>query len=298
MNRVTKWILRGLLGLVALLVIAVILVYALSSRRMNKVYTVNEPALTIPADSASIAKGQHFVQAIGKCATCHGDDFAGKVLVEDPLIGRMYAANLTRGNGGIGASYTDADYVRAIRHGIKKNGHPMLFMPTDSYYYINDEDLANSIAYLKTVPAVDAVVPAPQIGPVARALALMTDFPLIPPERIPHAAPRPASVAAGPTQQYGDYLTSAGACRSCHLDDLSGGVPVANNLLSANLTPAAIGKWTEADFKKVLTTGVRPDGRVISAVMPWPYTRFLTDDEIHAMWLYIHNLPPKNSRRR
>ena len=128
MNRVTKWVVRGLLGLVGLLVIAVILVYALSSRRMNKVYTVNEPALTIPTDSASIAKGQHFVQAIGKCATCHGDDFAGKVLIEDPLIGRMYTANLTRGNGGIGASYTDADYVRAIRHGIKKNGHPMLFM--------------------------------------------------------------------------------------------------------------------------------------------------------------------------
>ena len=34
----------------------------------------------------------------------------------------------------------------------------MLFMPTDSYYYINDDDLANSIAYLKTVPAVDAVM--------------------------------------------------------------------------------------------------------------------------------------------
>jgi len=38
MNRVTKWVVRGLLGLVGLLVIAVILVYALSSRRINKVY--------------------------------------------------------------------------------------------------------------------------------------------------------------------------------------------------------------------------------------------------------------------
>jgi hypothetical protein len=34
---------------------------------------------------------------------------------------------------------------------------------------------------------------------------------------------------------------------------------------------------------------------MISAVMPWPYTRFLTDEEIKAMWLYIHSLPPKNS---
>ena len=296
MNRVTKWIGRVLAGLLGLLVIAIILVYALSSRRINKVYTVSDPALAIPSDSVSIAKGQHFVQAIGKCASCHGDDYAGKVIVDDGLIGRIYSANLTNGTGGIGASFTDADYVRAIRHGIKRDGRPMLFMPTDSYYYINDEDLANSIAYLKTVPAVDAATPVARVGPMGRALFLATDFPLIPSERIPHNGPRPQKIAAGATREYGEYLTTAGACRSCHLQDLSGGVPIANNLLSANITPAAIGKWTESDFHKVLTTGIRPDGRMISAVMPWPYTRFLTDQEIRAMWLYIHSLPPKTSR--
>jgi mono/diheme cytochrome c family protein len=296
MNRVTKWIGRGLVGLLGLLVIAIALVYAISSRRINKVYTVNDPAPAIPTDSASIAKGQHFVQAIGKCASCHGDDYAGKVIVDDGVIGRIYSANLTRGKGGIGASFTDADYVRAIRHGIKKDGRPILFMPTDSYYYINDDDLASAIAYLKTVPAIDAAIPAARLLPVARALFVLTDFPLIPSERIPHNARRPPRIPAGPTREYGEYLTTAGACRSCHLQDLSGGVPIANNLLSANLTPAAIGKWSESDFHKVLTTGIRPDGRMISAVMPWPYTRFLTDEEIEAMWLYIHSLPPKKSR--
>lgn len=265
---------------------------------MNKVYSVTDPALVVPSDSVSVAKGEHFVQAIGKCASCHGDDFAGKVVVDDAPIGRMYAANLTSGNGGIGKTYTDADYVRAIRHGIKKDGRPVLFMPTDAYYYINDEDLANSIAYLKTVPAIDAVLPATRIGPVARALSLTTDFPLIPAARIPHNAARPPKIVAGPTREYGDYLTTAGSCKSCHLEDLSGGVPIAKNLLSANLTPTAIGSWTEADFRKAMRIGIRPNGKVISAVMPWPYTRFMSDDEIHAMWLYIHSVPPKNSRGR
>lgn len=296
MNRVTKWIGRGLAGLLGLLVVAIILVYALSARRINKVYSVSERALAIPSDSASIAKGKHFVQAVGKCAGCHGDDYAGKVLMDEGMMARIYAANLTRGKGGIGASFTDADYVRAIRHGIKKDGRPMLFMPTDAYYYINDEDLANSIAYLKTLPAVDAVIPPARVGPIARALLLTTDFPLIPPERIPQSGPRPQKVPAGITRDYGEYLTVAGACRSCHRQDLSGGVPIAKDLLSANLTPAAIGNWTEADFHKVLTRGIRPDGRMISAVMPWPYTRFLSDEEIEAMWLYIHSLPPRNTR--
>jgi hypothetical protein len=63
----------------------------------------------------------------------------------------------------------------------------------------------------------------------------------------------------------------------------------------ANLTPAGIGKWSEADFMKALRTGVRPDGRILSAVMPWPYTKFLTDDEIRAMWMYLQSLPPRQA---
>ena len=298
MGRVTKWIGIGFLGLIGLLVIAVVIVYALTSRRMSKTYAVNDPPLAIPTDSASIAKGQHFVQSIAKCATCHGDDFAGKVVIDDAVMGRLYSANLTRGEGGIGASYKDVDYVRAIRHGVARNGHPLLFMPTDAFYSMSDTDLANTIAYLKTLPAVDAVVPTKRIGPLARALFLTTGFPLIPAERVPVNGPRPADVPAGPTREYGLYLATTGGCRSCHLQDLSGGVPIAGNVLSANLTPMGIGNWSEADFRKALRNGIRPDGRVLSAVMPWPYTRFMTDDEIHALWLYVHSVPPKTARGR
>lgn len=298
MARVTKWIGVGVAGLVGLIIIAIAIVYAVSSRRIAKVYTFDDQALVIPTDPASIAKGHHFVQAIAKCATCHGDDLAGKVFVDDAMMGRIYAANLTRGKGGIPASYTDADYVRAIRHGVGRDGRPLLAMPTDAFYYINDDDLANSIAYLKTLPAIDAEIPTRRVGPMARALYLLTDFPLVQAEEVPQSGPRPASTPVGATREYGDYLATTGSCKSCHLQDLSGGVPIARNLLSANLTPTAIGNWNETDFRKALRDGVRPGGRVLSAVMPWPYTRFMTDDEIHALWLYIHSVPPKQSRGR
>jgi mono/diheme cytochrome c family protein len=245
-----------------------------------------------------VAKGKHFVQAIAKCASCHGDDLAGKVAADNFLIGRLYSANLTRGKGGIGSTYTDADYVRAIRHGVRRDGRPLAAMPTDAFYYINDDDLANSISYLKTIPAVDAVIPARRIGPVARALDLVTDFPLLPAENVPLTGPRPTVVPVGATREYGDYLATTGACKSCHLSDLAGGVPIEKNVFSANLTPRAIGKWSEADFRKALRDGIRPGGKVLSAVMPWPYTRFMTDDEIHALWLYVHSVPPKRGRVR
>ena len=289
---------RGLTGLIAVLVFGTALVYAVSTRRLNRVYSFNDPQLAVPSDSASVAKGRHFVQAIGKCASCHGDDLAGKVTADNFLIGRLYSANLTRGKGGIGSTYTDADYVRAIRHGVGRDGRPLAAMPADAFYYINDADLANSIAYLKTIPPVDAAIPARRIGPLARALAVLTDFPLLPAEKIPLHGPRPPVVSVGASHEYGDYLATTGACKSCHLADLAGGVPVEKNVFSANLTPRAIGTWSEADFRKSLREGIRPNGRVLSAVMPWPYTRFMTDDEIHALWLYVHSVAPKRGRVR
>lgn len=296
MKRAMKWLLVGLAGLAGVIVLAMAVVYVVSSRRISKVYTFNDPPIAIPTDSVSIAGGQHFVQAIAKCASCHGDNLAGKVVVEDAIMGRLYSANITRGKGGIGSSYTDADYVRAIRHGVGRNGRPLLTMPTDALYYINDKDLANSIAYLKTVPAVDAVLPAKSVGPLARVLYLTTDFPLVQVEKVPTTGPRPTVVPTGPTREYGDYLATTGSCKSCHLQDLSGGVPIEKNLLSANLTPTGIGKWSEADFSKALRNGIRPDGRVLSAAMPWPYARLMTDEEIHALWLYIRSVPPRNAR--
>ena len=289
---------RTAAGLVAVVVVGMVLVYAVTSYRMNKVHSFDDKPLAVPTDSASIAAGKHFVQAIGKCAGCHGDNLAGKVAADNFLIGRIYAANLTRGKGGIGGFYTDADYVRAIRHGVKRDGRPIVAMPTDAFYYINDADLANSIAYLKTIPAVDAVLPTRSIGPLPRALYLTTDFPLVAAEKVPSSGPRPPVIPVGPTREYGDYLATAGACKSCHLADLSGGVPIEKNIFSANLTPRGIGNWTEADFRKTLREGIRPGGRVLSAVMPWPYTRFMTDDEIHALWLYVHSVPPKRGRVR
>jgi len=297
MKRVIKWVGVALAGLVGVIVLAIAAVYAVTSSRMSKVYTFNDSQLAVPTDSASIASGQHFVQAIAKCATCHGDNLAGKVFVDDPVMGRIYSANLTRGKGGIGSSYTDADYVRAIRHGVARDGHPLVTMPTDAFYYINDKDLANSIAYLKTIPAVDEVVPAKRVGPLARVLYLTTDFPLVQAEKVPTTGPRPPIVTPGPTREYGDYLATTGSCKSCHLQDLSGGVPIEKNLLSANLTPTGIGNWSEADFRKSLRSGIRPDGRVLSALMPWPYTRLMTDEEIHALWLYIHSVPRKKNAR-
>ena len=81
-------------------------------------------------------------------------DLGGRVLGDNLLMGWLVATNLTRGQGGLGADYTDQDLVRAIRHGVGR-GKSLVFMPSESFQRYSDEDLAAIIAYLRTIPPVD-----------------------------------------------------------------------------------------------------------------------------------------------
>ncbi|HEX2723439.1 MAG TPA: c-type cytochrome, partial [Gemmatimonadaceae bacterium] len=252
-------------------------------------------AVPIPTDPAAVARGKHLTEAVGKCQACHGDDYAGKTVFDAPVFLNLTSSNLTSGRGGIGKGYTDEDWVRSIRYGVDRTGKSLLFMPSEAFTHFNDADLGAIIAYLKTLPAADMKVPPKKsVGPIGRMVYLVSDFPLLPATLIDRTH-RTAPIAEGVTREYGEYLTKAGGCTSCHGASLSGGGKI-DGVVAANLTPAgAVGKWTEADFMRAIRTGQRPDGRVISAVMPWPYMKGLTDDELRAMWLYIHSVPAKKS---
>lgn len=107
-----KWLRRigvVVLVIVGLLVVAAGAIYAASESRLTKTYTVPSEQLTIPTDPASIEHGQHLVESVAQCGDCHGANYAGKVFLESPGVALITSANLTRGKGGIGSQYTDAD---------------------------------------------------------------------------------------------------------------------------------------------------------------------------------------------
>lgn len=271
----------------ALLTAAIAIVYGLSERRMRRVYRIAATELPARSDSAALARGRHIADAIGKCAECHGEDFGGKVMSDDALLGRLVGVNLTRGRGGIG-DLTDADLERAIRHGIGPDGHPLLFMPAEAFQRMTDDDLAALIAYLRTLPPVDRAMPPSRPGPLARTLFLTVGYPLVPAELVAHDRPRPA-VPAGVSVEYGEYLATIGGCRSCHGSELRGdGMPGA-----PDLTRTRIASWTEGDFMRALRQGTRPDGSAIDPLkMPWVATGRMTDDEVRAVWAYARSLAP------
>ena len=77
--------------------------------------------------------------------------------------GVSYAANLTPDQSGIG-SWSEAQFFKAMREGKYKgldSSRPLLPpMPWPSFKHANDEDLQAIFAYLKTVKAINNVVPA------------------------------------------------------------------------------------------------------------------------------------------
>ena len=274
-------------------------VYATTNYRLRRTHNVEVRPVSIPTDAAAIARGKHIVTT-RSCADCHGADFGGAKVVDDPAAGQLFGPNITRGRGGLPANFSDLDYVRAIRHGLAQNGRAFILMPSLEYTTLSDEDLGAMIAYLKTIPAVDRERGPVQPGPVIRALMLAGQVQLSA-EEIDHAAHRPASVAPSPTAEYGRYL--AAACTGCHGPNLSGGkIPGAppDWPATANLTPHASSRlpaWTEQQFITTLRTLQRPDGSKIHPLMPAAIGQ-MTDEELQAIWAYLRTLPAAETGTR
>ncbi len=268
----------GLVGLASL--------YVLSQQQLDKTYEVSVRPVAIPEGEPELTGFASMM--IGFCQECHGPALAGTVWPPEPDGSILAPPNLTPGAGGIGASFTDEDWVRAIRHGIGPDGKSLLVMPSATFNLLSDRDLGLLIAYLKNLPPVANETPETKIGPMARYAILIQDPSLLAASVIDHEAPRPPDAAPGVTVAYGQYLATV--CAVCHGEDMAGGGDFSSGV---NLTPGGeLATWTEADFITTLRTGVTPEGDELDQeLMQWQLTNLLSDEELRAIWLYLQSLP-------
>jgi len=297
MRKILKWIGIVLGSLIGLLMLTFAVLYIIGTVKWNRLhgkYDVPVETITIPTDQASIARGEH-IATIRMCRECHMDNLSGQSDRAPGLI-TLSIPNLTPGAGGVGATNTDKDWVRAIRHGVGYDGRGLVLMPSKIWYYLSDEDLGALIAYLKNLPPVNNEMPAADLEPLGRVMLVLGQ---LPPEIVPnvtvidHDVPRPVAPQPGVTVEYGKYL--ANTCTLCHGSDLNGqtiseGGP--QKYLAPNLTPGGeLHSWSETQFMETLRTGVTPSGHQILDVMPWKYFGQMTDDELKAVWMYLQSLP-------
>ena len=294
--RLLKWIGIVIGSLVGLVLLAIAILFIVGGERWNQEYegySVEVTALSIPTDETSVKRSKHLVTT-HYCGYCHGQDLSGKVLHSQPVMAVIFAPNLTPGVGGVGGSFTDDDWVRALRHGIGGDGRGLVGMPACIWYQLSDEDLGAIIAFLKTLPPVNNEIPKRSVGPLGRILAALGKFPPTEAAELDHGSARPTIPESGVSAAYGEYLTRS-SCSACHGEALNGGKVrgLEGDLdIVPNLTPGGtLASWTEEDFIKALRTGETPSSRRISLTMPWPYVGQMTDEELQAVWLYLRSLP-------
>jgi cytochrome c553 len=281
-------------GLVAVIAVAAVAIYFGSNAKLKKTYVVNVQPVSMPdaGDAAALARGKHLAVTRG-CTECHAADLGGAKVIENGAMGAVHGPNLTRGQGGVPANWTDLDYVRAIRHGVAQDGRGLFLMPSTDYARFSDTDMGALIAYIKSMPPVNRPRGPVALGPVARGLTAAGKIKLAA-EEIDHANVKPAVVTPGVTVEYGRYV--AASCSGCHGANFSGGkieVGPPDWPAAANLTPHADGrlaKWSEADFLKAVRTQKRPDGSAINPVMPAAFGA-MDDVELKAIWVFFKTLP-------
>jgi cytochrome c553 len=288
LKKVFKWVAIIAGCLLAIVGIFYTIVYFKTNARINKVYSVNLQKLTIPHDSMAYEAGKHVAQNRG-CLGCHGEDLSGSRAFADEKspIGILYAANITAGKGGI--QYTDADWIRALRHGLGKDNKSLWFMPSHEIYHISNQDMAELISFLKQQPAVDRTIPAKSLKPLGRILIFLDKFPLLTAEMIDHNAVYKDTVQVAITAEYGHYL--AITCQGCHGKNLKGGPAHSPNEPAIPDISATgnVGKWTSDQFITALRTGKTPEGKELSVYMPWRELHY-RDDELKSIHLYLQQL--------
>lgn len=234
------------------------------------------------APALDVERGRHIATALAGCSHCHGATFAGGRPFPQGAQ-TVYALNLTGGTGGI-RGLTDADLRRAIRGGVRPDGTALRVMPSSAYAVMTDSDVNDVIAFLRSLPPVDNVVPRAETPPSSG----------IPPS--PGALPvsgAPAPNAAEPRQPPltgAAYLARIGGCTGCHGANLAGGERF-GPVVAPNISHDGIGKWSFADFTTAMRTGKTPDGRILSTIMPWETFGKMTDGELRAVYDFLQSHP-------
>lgn len=275
-----RWVAAITSGILALAVGVFLGAALVGYWKLNRGHENPIPQVSIAVTAERVARGERF-QAF--CEGCHapqtGEPMTGRDFLGEgaPPIGNFYAPNLTPLHL---EAWSDGELIRAIREGVHRSGRSLLIMPAKVLRNLSDADVQSIVAYLRSLPPEGAATPANRLNVLGAAMVNMA--PII--EAQPPVTEPVEAVPAGPTAEYGAYLSSL-TCELCHGGDLLGDPQFKAPPLIA--IPLA---WDAQEFLHFMRTGIRPDGTTVDGeTMPWEeLSRFLReDDELRAIYAHM-----------
>lgn len=297
MTKPVKLVVASLAALVVVIAAAAGVVSQLADRKLHRIVQLPPLQATFAQAEGQLDHGEYLYKTRG-CMECHGADGAGHVVIDDKDSGFFVRApNITAGGASPARGYTDVDWVRTLRHGVKPSGEPLLIMPSEDYAQMTDSDVGAIVAYVRSLPPANGG--AAQFSPWPLPIKAAYLFGAIQDaaEKIDHTAP-PLAAVPDDLLARGQYV--AQGCTGCHGAHFSGGkIPGAPPAWpdAANLTSApgsGMAHYSSAEqFKSMLRTGKRPDGSVVSGVMPFKSLAYMSDAELDALFAFLKQLEPR-----
>lgn len=244
-------------------------VYLASEAVIERRYTLPSSLVHASKDATDIASGKRWMTLAG-CFGCHGDKLKGRLLRDNPHL-PIWSGNLTA----LAETYTDGDFERAIRHGLKPDARPMWLMPSDTYAYMRDKDVEAIISYIRAQPLGREKPHKLKFDWNARKAIVAGR--LVP--MTPKADEISSPADLGPRFDGGRYLASL-SCAQCHGGDLTG------SGYAPDLNVAA--KYTRGQFFRLLYRGHSPHGW-LPTMSPLARARFryFHDYEVNALYDYL-----------
>ncbi|MFT5684643.1 MAG: mono/diheme cytochrome c family protein [Myxococcota bacterium] len=131
-------------------------------------------------------------------------------------------------------------------------------------------------------------------------------------ERLPDApVPVPTLTAdVDPVMSRGAQLYRTASCVGCHSPPFSDGTHLGGGrdlptmfgvFYAPNISPdpvEGIGGWSEADFVTAMRQGRAPDGSRYWPTFPYMTYTGMSDDDLHALWVYLTAQPPVDTTSR
>lgn len=277
MRKYLRWLAIALAVLAGLLLIAAAYIWIASDRAMSRPYEAVPETLPQPT-AAQLADAPRQLRIHG-CVSCHGEGVKGRLMVDEPGVGRFWAPNLTE----LAARSTDQQLAVAIRQGIGTDGRPLFIMPSGMYSRLSDGEVAALIAHIRGLPRQDGRTPGLSIGPLGRIGIATGGLRPVPAKIEEFRVDWPHQL--GPQFAAGRRL-AATSCSECHGPALSG-MTMEDGLITPDLGIA--GAYSPDQFETLLRTGVPPSGKDLGLMKTVALDDFshLTDEEIAGLHAYL-----------
>lgn len=264
------------------------------------------------AQAAGISHGE-YVARLGNCVACHstpeGQPLAGGLKMAVPMLGFIYATNITPDpETGIG-SYSYEEFDRVMRTGVAKDGHRLYpAMPYPSYAKMSEQDMRALYDFLmkEVAPVNQANLPDEIEGVRDVRWAMGIWNVLTTPDD-------PYEMDSEQTESWnrGAYLVQGpGHCGACHtprgllmqekaLDEdgsaYLAGAPL-DHWMASSLNGdinAGLGRWQAADVAEFLKTGHNRFGTAFGTMVEVVNnsTRHMSEYDLASMAEYLKSLP-------